>query len=98
MRPGPLRPDDPGSARPAESRERRQARCRASGDRSSQPAAAPPEGLFGSFDRIVAGSKRRVIEGLNRAIADSIPGTEDLLLDAAALAETVGLSLWHSPA
>ena len=62
-----------------------------------QTVAPPPEGLFGSFDRIVPGSQRRVIDGLNRALADSMPGTEDLLLDVAGLAETVGLADWHSP-
>lgn len=63
-----------------------------------QTIPPPPEGLFGSFDRTVPGTKRRVIEALNRAIADSMPGTQDLLLDVAALAETIGLGLWHSPA
>ncbi len=62
-----------------------------------QTLAPPPEGLFGSFDRIVPGTPRRVIEGLNHAITDSIVGTEDLLLDVASLAETVGLGTWHSP-
>jgi FkbH-like protein len=63
-----------------------------------QTIPPPPEGLFGSLDRIVPGTKRRVVEALNRAIAGSMPGTEDLLLDVAALAETIGLGLWHSPA
>jgi FkbH-like protein len=63
-----------------------------------QNLAPVPESLFGSFDRMVPGTHRRVVEGLNRAIADSIPGTQDLLLDVASLAETVGLALWHSPA
>ncbi len=60
--------------------------------------APPPESLFGSFDRLVPGTTRRVVEGLNHAIADSMAGTPDLLLDVASLAETVGLSTWHSPA
>ena len=63
-----------------------------------QTVPPPPEGLFGSFDRCVPGTKRRVIDALNRAIAESIPGTQDLLLDVAGLAETIGLGLWHSPA
>jgi FkbH-like protein len=62
-----------------------------------QTLAPPPESLFGSYDRVVPGTPRRVIEGLNRALADSLAGTEDLLLDVAALAETVGLGAWHSP-
>jgi FkbH-like protein len=62
-----------------------------------QTLAPPPETLFGSYDRVVSGTPRRVIEGLNRALADSLAGTEDLLLDVASLAETVGLGTWHSP-
>ena len=62
-----------------------------------QTLAPPPETLFGSFDRILPGTQRRVVEALNIAIADSIAGTEDLLLDVASLAETVGLGTWHSP-
>jgi FkbH-like protein len=62
-----------------------------------QTLAPPPESLFGSFDRVVPGTPRRVIEGVNRALADSLAGTEDLLLDVAGLAETVGLGTWHSP-
>jgi FkbH-like protein len=63
-----------------------------------QTLATPPEALFGSFERLVPGTYRRVIERLNRAIADSIAGTEDLLLDVSSLAETIGLGTWHSPA
>ncbi len=63
-----------------------------------QTLAPSPESLFGGYDRIVPGTERKIIEGLNRAIADSIAGTEDLLLDVASLAETVGLGTWHSPA
>ena len=63
-----------------------------------QTVPAPPETLFGSFDRLVPGTQRRIIERLNQAIADSIAGTDDLLLDAATLADTIGLSTWHSPA
>ncbi len=63
-----------------------------------QTIAPPPETLFGSIDRMVPGTQRRVIEGLNRAICDSVGQTEDLLLDVATLAETVGLGAWHSPA
>lgn len=63
-----------------------------------QTLAPPPETFFGSLERIVPGTPRRVIEELNRRIADSIPGTQDLLLDVASLSETVGLAAWHSPA
>src|SRR5262249_21052020 len=37
-----------------------------------QTLAPPPESLFGSFDRLVPGTRRRVIEAVNRAIADSM--------------------------
>jgi FkbH-like protein len=60
--------------------------------------APPPELLFGSFDRLVAGTTLRVIEGINRAIVESVAGSGDVLLDVASLAQTVGLGTWHSPA
>jgi FkbH-like protein len=63
-----------------------------------QTLASPPESLFGGLDRCVPGTRRRVIDELNRRIADSVAGTQDLLLDVASLAETVGLGTWHSPA
>ena len=63
-----------------------------------QTLATPPEALFGNIDRMVPGTDRAVIGRLNRAIADSMAGSEDLLLDVAALAETVGTAAWHSPA
>ncbi|HEY3919324.1 MAG TPA: HAD-IIIC family phosphatase [Stellaceae bacterium] len=76
---------------------RQSIRCHAGAISIVQTLPPPPEGLFGSFDRRVPGTKRRVIEGLNRGIAESLAGTEDLLLDVAGLAETIGLGLWHSP-
>jgi FkbH-like protein len=63
-----------------------------------QTVASPPESLFGGLDRRVPGTRRRVIDELNRRIANSIDGTQDLLLDVASLAENVGLGTWHSPA
>jgi FkbH-like protein len=62
-----------------------------------QTLAPPPESLFGSLDRLVPGTARRVIEAFNRGLADSIAGSQDLLLDVASLAETIGLGTWHSP-
>ncbi len=62
-----------------------------------QTLAPPPEALFGSLDRIVPGAPRRAIAVMNAAIADSVAGSEDVLFDVAALAETVGLANWHSP-
>jgi FkbH-like protein len=63
-----------------------------------QTVAPPPETLFGGFDCIVPGTPRRLIERLNHAITESVAGTNDLVLDVARLAETVGLGTWHSPA
>ncbi|MBV9302374.1 MAG: HAD family hydrolase [Acidobacteriaceae bacterium] len=62
-----------------------------------QTLAAPPERLFGSLDRALAGAPRSLIDALNRNIAEQVLGTGDLLLDVAGLAETVGLAEWHSP-
>lgn len=62
-----------------------------------QTLAAPPEALFGSLDRALPGTPRRVIDQLNGEIAASLAGSQDVLLDIAALAETVGLGEWHSP-
>jgi FkbH-like protein len=63
-----------------------------------QTLPAPPEVLFGGLDRAVPGTARRVLDDLNRAIADSVEGTPDILFDVAALADTVGLGTWHSAA
>ena len=62
-----------------------------------QNLAPPAETLFGSLDKVVPGCLRGVIEEANRAIAESIGGTQDVLLDVAGLAATVGLAEWHSP-
>lgn len=62
-----------------------------------QTVAAPPEGLFGSFDRALPGTARHLVDGFNRQLAQSISGSSDVLLDVAGVAETVGLADWHSP-
>ncbi len=62
-----------------------------------QTIAPPPDRLFGSFDRALPGTTFNVIERLNLSLAESIFGSEDILLDVAGLAETVGLADWHSP-
>ena len=62
-----------------------------------QSLAPAPETLFGSLDRVVPGTPRDLAERFNRALADSIHGTQDILLDVAGLAATVGLADWHSP-
>jgi FkbH-like protein len=60
-----------------------------------QTLARPVESLFGGYDPVVPGTPRSVIDALNRDLAASIVGTEDVLLDVANLAETVGLADWH---
>src|SRR5258706_8613992 len=60
-----------------------------------QTLARPAESTFGTLDAAVPGTQRAVIDAVNRSLADSIAGTEDLLLDVAGLAETVGLDSWH---
>lgn len=55
-----------------------------------------PETLFGNFDLRLPGSHRWLIDRFNRELVDGID-TADLLLDAAGLAEVVGLDQWHDP-
>jgi FkbH-like protein len=61
-----------------------------------QNLAAPPETLFGSYERRVPGTILWLVEALNRQIVDSLVMGEDILFDAAQLAQTVGLDSWHS--
>jgi FkbH-like protein len=60
-----------------------------------QTLARPVEALFGGLDAVLPGTLRSLIDGINQGIAESILNTEDLLLDVAHLAETVGLGDWH---
>ena len=62
-----------------------------------QTLAPPPEGLFGSADRTLPGTTRWLVDAINRGIVESVMASGDVLLDIAALAETVGLAEWHSP-
>lgn len=62
-----------------------------------QSFAPPPESLFGSLDRALPGTLRSLLDNINRELVQSIPGSGDVLLDVAAIAETVGLSEWHNP-
>ena len=55
-----------------------------------------PETTFGSLDFRLPGTQRWLIERFNRALADGLPNDE-LLLDVAGLAETIGLERWHDP-
>lgn len=61
-----------------------------------QTAPRLPETLFGSFDFRLPGTHRWLVDQLNRRLADSLPADE-LLVDVAGLAETLGLDAWHDP-
>jgi FkbH-like protein len=63
-----------------------------------QTLAPPPESLFGSLDRALPGTARQLIDEINRHITLAALTFDDMLLDVAGLAETVGLADWHSPA
>jgi FkbH-like protein len=62
-----------------------------------QTLARPPETVFGSFDLALPGTLRNLVDRFNRALADDMAGSKDVLLDVAQLAETVGLANWHDP-
>jgi FkbH-like protein len=59
--------------------------------------APPVEPLFGSLDRNLPGTMRNLIDVINRQIGADVLDSGDVLLDVAALAETVGLGHWHNP-
>jgi FkbH-like protein len=63
-----------------------------------QTIVAPPEPLFGSFDRVLTGTLRGLIDEVNRAVVRGAAETSDVLFDVAALAEMVGSAEWFSPA
>jgi FkbH-like protein len=62
-----------------------------------QTVPAPPQALFGSFDRRVQGSVRAMIDDINRGIVSLADETGSYVLDAAALAERIGTDLWFDP-
>lgn len=62
-----------------------------------QTLPRPVDSLFGSFDSALAGTPRQLIDELNRMLAQSVAGSDDLLFDVAHLADTVGLARFHDP-
>jgi FkbH-like protein len=62
-----------------------------------QSFAPPVETLFGSLDRALPGTLRSLLDGVNQGLAAFVQDSGDLLLDVAAVAETVGLADWHDP-
>ena len=62
-----------------------------------QSFAPPAETLFGSLDSALPGTLRNLIDSINRELAAFALAAGDVLLDVAALAQTVGLADWHNP-
>lgn len=62
-----------------------------------QTLAPPPETLFGSREPLVAGTWRSLVAQFNQQLLADVCDGQDLILDVAAIAETVGLANWHSP-
>ena len=62
-----------------------------------QTVAPPVDAVFGNLDRGLPGTLRHMIGEFNNRLAQMVCGTGDLILDVAALAETVGLANWHNP-
>jgi FkbH-like protein len=52
---------------------------------------------FGSLERNLPGTLQWLVDCFNRELRLQVRGSSDLLLDAAGLAETVGLTQWHDP-
>jgi FkbH-like protein len=61
-----------------------------------QTIASVPAALFGSFDRAVPGTSRRLADAFNAGLVERICGSQDVVVDVAALAESVGLEAWQS--
>ena len=59
-----------------------------------QTIPPPPTDVFGSFDRLLPGTARSMVEALNRGTL-ALARSPRVLLDAATLAEKVGLDAWH---
>ncbi len=59
--------------------------------------ATPSLPLFGSYDRLLAGTVRRQIADLNERIVGLARETGSYLLDVEALAERVGTDAWFDP-
>lgn len=62
-----------------------------------QTLAPPAETIFGSMDRLVAGTLQQILLETNRAIEGMVRESNCLLLDIASLSATVGLAQWYSP-
>jgi FkbH-like protein len=57
----------------------------------------PTETLFGALDASLPGTLRSLLANINHELAQYVAGSGDVLLDAAGIAQTVGLAEWHNP-
>jgi FkbH-like protein len=62
-----------------------------------QNFAQPAETLFGALDASLPGTLRSLLANINHELAQYAAGSGDVLLDAAGIAQTVGLAEWHNP-
>lgn len=62
-----------------------------------QTVAAPLEPLFGSYDRLEAGSPYALVASFNQRLAEWAASGAVVLVDIARLAATVGLEAWDEP-
>lgn len=62
-----------------------------------QTFAPPAESIFGQLDYALPGTLRNLVGTINRDLIAGIVESGDVVLDLAALAETVGLANWHNP-
>lgn len=65
-----------------------------------QTVARLPETLLGNADRAVAGTWLHLAQQFNSRLAEALSGEQargDVLVDVAAMAETIGLASWHDP-
>lgn len=60
-----------------------------------QTLVHPPTHLLGSYDRRMPGSPHTLVDRFNAKLINSLDGMGDVLLDAGAIAEMVGLDAWH---
>jgi FkbH-like protein len=62
-----------------------------------QTLPVPPQSLFGSYDRRVVGSVRSLIDAFNIRLLDLADRCDGFVLDAASLAERIGVDAWFDP-
>jgi FkbH-like protein len=63
-----------------------------------QTITAPPSPTFGHMDSVIDGTTRAIIHDVNAGIRQMVRDTSGaILLDVAALADTIGHYHWHSP-